>query len=72
MKTARPTAERMLAQFSNLHLLIEETNSQITAHLVESLTLLQRRILALLHIPETVYDLTYSCKMPEPKSHNST
>jgi len=72
MKTDRPTAERMLAQFSNLHLLVEETNAQTTAHLVEALTPLQRRILALLHIPETIYDLTFSRKMPEPKFHNST
>jgi transposase len=72
MKTDRPTAERMLAQFSNLHLLVEETDAHITAHLVESLTLLQRRILTLLHIPEAVYDFTFSCRMPEPKFHNST
>lgn len=72
MKTDRPTAERLLAQFTNLHLLIEETNSQFTAHLVETLTPLQRRILALLHIPETIYDLTFGHKTLEPKFYNST
>ena len=72
MKTDHPSAERMLAQFSNLHLLIEETDTQITAHLVETLTLLQYRILALLHIPETIYDLTFSHKVSQPKFHNST
>lgn len=72
MKTDHPSAERMLTQFSNLHLLIEETNSQITAHLVETLTPLQRRILALLHVPESIYDLMFTCKMLEPKFCNST
>ena len=72
MKTDRPSAERMLAQFSNLHLLIEETSTQITAHLIETLTPLQRRILALLHVPESIYDLTFSCKVLEPKFCNST
>jgi len=57
-KTTRPSAERILAQFIGLHLLIEETETQITGHLVEPLSPLQRRLLALLDIPETVYDLT--------------
>jgi len=61
----------MLAQFSNLHLLIEETSTQISAHLVETLTPLQRRILALLHVSESIYDLTFSCKVLEPKFCNS-
>ena len=72
MKTDRPTAERMLAQFSNLHLLVEETGSQITGHLVETLTPLQRRILALLHIPEATYALTLCCETPGLKFHDST
>lgn len=70
MKTARPSAERVLAQFTNLHLLIEETETQVTGHLVETLTPLQRRLLVLLDILETIYDLTFD--QPMPKFHNST
>jgi transposase len=70
MKTAQPTAERMLAQFTDLHLLIEETETQITGHLVETLTPLQRRLLTLLDVPETIYDLVFN--HPTLKFHDST
>ncbi|MBU1751499.1 MAG: transposase [Chloroflexi bacterium] len=70
MKTAQPTAERILSQFTHLHLLIEETEPQIKGHLVETLTPLQRRLLALLNVPETVYDLAFHC--PRLKFYNST
>jgi len=70
METTRPTAERILAQFNHLHLLIEETEPQVKGHLVETLTPLQRRLLALLNVPETVYDLAFHC--PQLKFYNST
>ena len=70
MKTARPSAERILAQFTNLHLLIEQTEPSVMGRLVETLTPLQRRLLALLNVPETIYDLTFD--QPMPKFHNST
>ncbi len=60
MKTARPTAERILAQFTHLHLIVEETQTGVVGHLAETLSPLQCRLLDLLHIPETVYDLTFN------------
>lgn len=72
MKTTRPTAERLLAQFTNLHLFVEETKAQVTGRLVETLTPLQRRILALLNVPEVVYDIAFSQQVLESKFHNST
>jgi transposase len=60
MKTARPSAERLLARFDNLHLLIRRSNSQITGEPVETLSDLQQRILDLLDIPETVFELSFS------------
>lgn len=69
IETARPTGERILAQFDHLHLHIEETETEIVGHLVESLTPLQRRLLALLNIPESVYDLNFSQAKPT-NQHN--
>lgn len=70
MTTSRPSAERIFAPFTQLHLLIEETGTKITGRLIEELTPLQRRLLALLGIPETIYNLRFTC--PMPKFHNST
>jgi transposase len=64
MKTARPTAERMLARFQNLHLMIKHTETNIIGEIIESLTPLQRRILKLLGIPETVYKIEFSTAVP--------
>ncbi|MFZ3048226.1 MAG: hypothetical protein WA151_20115 [Desulfatirhabdiaceae bacterium] len=50
MKTARPTAERLLAQFDNLHLLIQEQGKKISGIMVEELTVLQNKILSLLQL----------------------
>jgi hypothetical protein len=66
MKTARPTAERMLARFQNLHLMIKHTETSIIGEIVESLTPLQRRILELLGIPETVYETEFSTAVLNP------
>jgi transposase len=60
MKTAQPTAERMLARFQNLHLMVKHTETSIVGEIVESLTPLQQRILELLGIPETVYAIEFS------------
>ena len=59
MKTKRPTAERLLSQFGNLHLLIEEKGGKISVVVVEELTTLQKKILALLELPEKIYDLSF-------------
>jgi len=48
MKTTRPTAERLLSQFDNLHLLIEEKGEKISGVMVEGLSALQKKILSIL------------------------
>jgi len=60
MATARPTAERLLSQFKELHLLIEYKGSEITGRLVEKLTPLQEKILTLLKVPQELYNLSFS------------
>ena len=54
MKTNRPTAERMLSQFHNLNLLIQEERRTVQATLLGGLTMLQKRILLLLRLPEKI------------------
>jgi hypothetical protein len=56
MKTARPSAERLLARFDNLHLMVTFNETHIEGEIVETLTSLQQRILDLLGVPETIYD----------------
>jgi transposase len=63
MATARPTAERLLSQFKELHLLIEYKGSEITGRLVERLTPLQEKILTLLKVPQELYNLSFSKPM---------
>lgn len=60
MKTARPSAERLLAAFDKLHLLITETDDFVSGFLLESLSPLQLFILDILHVPRSVYDLDFS------------
>ena len=62
MKTARPTAERIISQFKGLHCLIEETEGGITGYMVEELTVLQKNILTLLKIPHDIYNINFSYK----------
>ena len=59
MKTKHPTAERLLSQFGNLHLLIEDKGGKTSGVVVEELTVLQKKILALLELPEKIYDLSF-------------
>lgn len=59
MKTDRPSAERLLAAFDNFHLLLTETEQAVSATLIEALTPLQQRILALLHLSTSIYDLNF-------------
>jgi hypothetical protein len=54
----RPTAERLLAAFGNLHLLVLRTGDQVQTRLVEPLSPVQRYILELLHLTPSCYDLT--------------
>jgi transposase len=60
MKTKRPTAERLLSQFGNLHLLVDEKERGVSATMVETLTALQKRILSILQLPEKIYELSSS------------
>jgi transposase len=60
MKTSRPTAERLLSQFDNLHLLIERKGENISAVFVEGLTDLQKQILSILQLPENIYSLSFN------------
>jgi transposase len=59
MKTKRPTAERLLSQFDNLHLLVEEKGRKVSGTMVETLTSVQKRILSLLQLPEKIYELSF-------------
>lgn len=59
MKTDRPSAERLLAAFDKFHLLLTETESTVSATVIEALTPLQQRILALLHLSTSIYDLDF-------------
>jgi hypothetical protein len=65
MQTARPSAERLLAAFGNLHLLAQQAGSQVQTRLVETLSPLQRYILELLHLSPSCYDLTVTLRLPD-------
>lgn len=65
---ARPTAERLLARFDNLHLIVEENEALAIGRVLEPLTPLQNRILSLLKIPVYLYELSFS----EPKFQDSS
>lgn len=68
MKTARPTAERILSQFDNLHLLVNETSRKVSGFLVEQPSPLQCRILELLGLSPKIHDLTFT----QPKYNDSS
>jgi transposase len=68
MTTARPTAERILSQFDNLHLLVKETSKCVSGLLVEQLSPLQHRIWDLLDLNTTIYDLNFT----QPKFNDSS
>ena len=60
MKTALPTAERILSQFKELNCLIEEKEGRVVGYMVEALTPLQEQILKLLKVPTDIYDLSFN------------
>ena len=68
IKTARPSAERILSQFDNLHLLVKETSNRISGFLVEQPSPLQCHILNLLGLSPKIYDLTFT----QPKFNDSS
>jgi transposase len=60
MRTTRPSAERLLVAFDYLHLLITTSATHSEGHLVEPLSPVQQRILALLQLPGAIYQLGFS------------
>lgn len=64
MATDHPSAERLLAAFDKFHLLITETETTLSISLIEALSSLQQQILALLHLPATIYDLNFAFTPP--------
>lgn len=64
MRTATPTAERLLASFGNLHLLALPTGGQLQTRLVETLSPLQQYILELLQLSPSCYDLAATVTLP--------
>ena len=59
MQTTHPSAERLLAVFDKLHLVIGETDGLVSGYLFESLSPLQSFILDLLHLSPSIYSLTF-------------
>ena len=59
MKTDRPGAERLLARFNNLHLMVRYTNTHIEGVMVEALSPLQQFILDLLGVPKSIYEIQF-------------
>ena len=59
MKTDHPSAERLLAAFDKLHLVISETDDLASGYLLEPLSPLQSFILQLLHLSPSIYTLTF-------------
>lgn len=65
MATAHPTAERLLAMFTRLHLLLHYVGDQRVGQVLESLTPLQQRILYLLQLPVTLYHFQARLSIPD-------
>lgn len=63
MKTKKPTAERLLSAFDNFHLLIEENRKNVKGVVVEGLSTLQKKILSILKLPETIFNLSFNDKI---------
>ncbi|MCP3872190.1 MAG: transposase [Desulfobacteraceae bacterium] len=59
MKTARPTAERILSQFKEINCLIEQTGERMTGRRLETLSSLQERILIRLGLSPKIYQISF-------------
>jgi len=68
MKLGRPTAERLLAKFDGLHVVIERNGSSVIGYLAETLTPLQEKILSLLKLPREIYNLSFTLPVAEFES----
>jgi hypothetical protein len=60
MKTKKPTAERLLSAFDSVHLLIEENRKNVKGVVVEGLSTLQKKILSILKLTETIFNLSFN------------
>jgi len=56
ISTSRPTAERVLKKFQNLHLVIINTGKSIKAFIQEALTPIQQQLLRLMKVPIEIYE----------------
>jgi len=65
MATAHPTAERLLAMCTSLHLLLQQVGDQRVGQVLEALTPLQQRILHLLRLPATLYRFQATLSLPD-------
>lgn len=63
MKTKKPTAERLLSAFDNIHLLIKENRKNVKGVMVEGLSTLQKKILSILKLPETIFNISFNDKI---------
>jgi len=65
MATAHPTAERLLAMCTSLHLLLQQVCDQRVGQVPEALTPLQQRIVHLLQLPRTLYRFQDTLSLPD-------
>ena len=63
-KTGRPSAKRLLEAFDQLNFVVEINGNCLEGSVNEELSPLQKRILALLKLSESIYDLTFSYPLP--------
>lgn len=56
IETARPTTERIINQFKQLHVIITNTGKQMKVFFVETLTPLQQHLLRLMKAPLEIYE----------------
>jgi len=70
LETASPSAERLLAQFDGIHFVVEHTGTHRIGQVFEALTPVQRRILNLLRVPESVYRIGF--RVPARNCLNSS
>lgn len=63
--TTRPTAERLLKALDDITL-YQLTDGRSTGYITTPLSALQRRILALVGIPESIYTSLAQASLPDP------
>ena len=69
-KTQHPSAERMLARFTGLHWVGEQSAAGLTGKMVETLSPVQRRVLDIRAVPASIFVLTLDAAVDN--YHDST